>query len=52
MVAFAATGSPNGQGLPDWPQYRPDGYECLRFSQAPEVVANPDGDMLDIYKVR
>lgn len=52
ICEFARNGSPNGQGLPDWPQYAPDRYECLWFSETPEVVSNPDGDeMLALYRV-
>lgn len=51
VVAFARDGNPNGQGLPDWPQYKNDEHRSLRLSQAPAVVANPDGDLLAMYKV-
>ncbi len=52
VVAFAATGSPNGQGLPEWPRYETDRFACLRLRQQPEIVANPDGDdMLGLYRV-
>ncbi len=51
MMAFAKTGDPNGEGLPEWPQYQEDNYECLWLSQEPKLVSNPDGDMLEIYKV-
>ncbi|MEM9621213.1 MAG: carboxylesterase family protein, partial [Pseudomonadota bacterium] len=52
MVAFATRGSPNGQGLPQWPQYQPDSFSCLRVTAQPEIVDNPDGDdMLRLYKV-
>ncbi len=51
IVAFARTGDPNGQGLPQWPQYTPDAHPCLRLRHDPDVVANPDADMLAIYRV-
>ena len=51
VVAFATTGTPNGQGLPDWPQYTSDSFRCLRLRQEPDVVDNPDGEMLAIYRV-
>lgn len=51
VAEFAKSGNPNGHGLPDWPTYRPDGFDCLRVCHAPEIVSNPDGDMLQIYKV-
>ena len=51
LVAFARTGSPNGKGLPDWPQYGADDFKCMHVAHGSEIVANPDGDMLKIYKV-
>lgn len=51
VATFARTGDPNGAGLPDWPKYGPDTYQCLRLAHQPEIVSNPDGDMLQIYKV-
>lgn len=51
LVAFARTGFPNGAGLPEWPTYRPDAFECLRLTRTPAVASNPDGEMLKIYAV-
>lgn len=51
VVAFARDGNPNGQGLPEWPQYRQGEYQSLQLAQAPTVVANPDGDLLALYRV-
>lgn len=51
MVAFARTGDPNGAGLPRWPQYGPDGFDCLVVRRSPQVTSNPDGDMLAVYQV-
>ena len=51
VAAFARTGDPNGHGLPSWPQYKNDSHHCLWISQAPDIVANPDADMLAIYRV-
>lgn len=51
LVAFARTGDPNGAGLPSWPRYAPDDFPSLRLSREPEIVANSDGEMLDLYRV-
>jgi para-nitrobenzyl esterase len=43
-VAFARSGSPNHQGLPDWPSYRPQaGRATLLFDDTCRVVNDPDG---------
>ena len=53
IAQFAKTGSPNGKGLPDWPSYAAEAFDCLMLRHAPAVVSNPDGDeMLAIYRVR
>ncbi|BFM17984.1 carboxylesterase/lipase family protein [Maricurvus nonylphenolicus] len=52
LIEFAKSGSPNGHGLPDWPQYTAEAYQCLRLSQQPAVIDNPDGNMLSIYQVK
>jgi len=51
LIAFAKSGEPNGAGLPQWPNYKPNEFECLRIRRNPDVVSNPDGNMLSVYKV-
>ncbi|MEM7328039.1 MAG: carboxylesterase family protein [Pseudomonadota bacterium] len=51
VVAFARDGEPNGAGLPSWPKYGPEAFQCLRVAQQPEIIANPDGEMLKTYSV-
>lgn len=51
VVAFARTSDPNGAGLPTWPKYGPQEFNCLRLAHQPEIVANPDGEMLKTYSV-
>ncbi|MBF2755327.1 MAG: carboxylesterase/lipase family protein [Gammaproteobacteria bacterium AqS3] len=51
LVEFARTGDPNGKGLPQWLPYEAPDFHCLRLSRTPELVSNPDGDMLKIYRV-
>ncbi|HVZ64025.1 MAG TPA: carboxylesterase family protein [Lacunisphaera sp.] len=37
---FAKTGNPNGDGLPEWPEYKPGDYQVMHLSA--ESVAVPD----------
>lgn len=39
---FAKTGNPNGQGLPEWPQYDPKADVLLNFASDGVPVAMPD----------
>ena len=36
-AAFAASGNPSGNSLPDWPAYRPGSLEFMVFGEHPEV---------------
>lgn len=52
IAEFARNGSPNGHGLPNWPQYGPGDFNCMVINHPPQIVSNPDGDdMLALYKV-
>ena len=46
-VRFAATGNPNGAGLPEWPAYTPDGHPTMVFGDATEVMPHPAATQLD-----
>ncbi|MEM9456261.1 MAG: carboxylesterase family protein [Myxococcota bacterium] len=52
LIEFARSGSPNGAGLPQWPQFAPDSFASMRISQDPALVENADGDLLEVYGVR
>ncbi|MEO0604526.1 MAG: carboxylesterase family protein, partial [Myxococcota bacterium] len=52
LVAFARTGSPNGQGLPEWTPFEAPTYSSLRVDLQTELEDGPDEDLLEIYGVR
>jgi para-nitrobenzyl esterase len=37
---FAKTGNPNGEGLPQWPEYKPNEFQVMHLSAASQ--AKPD----------
>src|SRR3954471_8315855 len=43
-VAFARTGQPAADGLPDWPRYTADRRSTMLFDLEPSVVDDPAGD--------
>lgn len=47
-INFAATGNPNGQGLPAWPPYRVPGEEMLDFAAEMNVLKGYRNDPLDV----
>jgi para-nitrobenzyl esterase len=47
-VRFAATGDPNGPGLPAWPVYRADAEEMVDFAEAVTVLKGDRNDQLDV----
>lgn len=51
LVEFAKTGLPSGRGLPEWPKYSPEDLQSMRVRHEPQVVENPDGDMISVYQV-
>jgi para-nitrobenzyl esterase len=48
-VNFAATGDPNGKGLPTWPQYRDKKSRAMILGDKVEVEAAPDAARLALY---
>lgn len=43
-VAFAHSGDPNVEGLPDWPCYDTASRQTMLFDAEPSVASDPDGD--------
>ena len=52
-VQFAATGNPNREGLPDWPQYDPATDECLlvndKIGDHTRPAQGPKLDVMDAF---
>jgi para-nitrobenzyl esterase len=48
-VAFARTGTPEADGLPDWPKYTADKRATMLFGLAPAVVDDPDGQDREVW---
>ena len=46
-VRFAATGNPNGEGLPAWPVYTPEGHPTMVFGDTSEAGPHPAATQLD-----
>jgi para-nitrobenzyl esterase len=46
-VRFAATGDPNGDGLPAWPTYTTDGHPAMIFGDATEAGPHPAARQID-----
>ena len=47
-IRFAATGDPNGSGVPLWPVYRRDSEEIIEFAEEVSVLKRHRIDQLDI----
>jgi para-nitrobenzyl esterase len=45
---FAATGNPNGDGLPQWPEYSVENGQTMFFDNKCEVRAHHDKELLEI----
>jgi len=48
-VAFARTGQPEADGLPDWPKYTAERRATMLFGLEPTVVDDPDGDDREVW---
>ncbi len=49
-VAFARTGNPNVDGLPDWPNYTRDTGATMVFDNQPEVKIHHDEELMRLLK--
>jgi len=48
-VAFARTGRPAADGLPEWPRYSAERRATMLFDFEPSVVDDPDGDDREVW---
>ncbi len=48
-VAFARTGNPSIDGLPEWPRYTSDRRATMVFDLDPSLVEDPDGADRDVW---
>jgi para-nitrobenzyl esterase len=42
LIRFMKTGNPNGEGLPEWPEYTQEDGETMILNDIPEVKNDPD----------
>jgi para-nitrobenzyl esterase len=49
-INFAATGDPNGKGVPEWPVYRADTEDVLDFGENVSVLKGPRNSQLDVIE--
>ena len=49
-AAFAATGDPNNEYLPDWPAYDSARRSTMILSQDPHVVSDPRAEFREIWQ--
>lgn len=47
---FARTGNPNGEGLPQWPAYTPDGGETMWFDNTCTIKRHHDRELLEFIR--
>jgi para-nitrobenzyl esterase len=50
FIQFALTGSPNGPGLPNWPDYRSDSEALLEFGDGVKLLTNHRNEELDVIE--
>jgi para-nitrobenzyl esterase len=48
-VAFARTGEPSAEGLPEWPRYRAEHRATMLFDLQPTVADDPAGDDREVW---
>ena len=48
-INFAATGNPNGEGLPEWPAYTPEAEQVLELGDAVQVREGMRDKRLDFF---
>lgn len=46
---FILTGDPNGEGVPEWPEYREGEFIQMCWNSRPEAVPEPDDDTLNRF---
>jgi para-nitrobenzyl esterase len=49
FVNFAATGNPNGQGLPQWPAFAENNAKYMFFNEFSRAMPVPNTDKLKIW---
>jgi para-nitrobenzyl esterase len=49
-INFAATGNPNGEGLPAWPAYKAGAEEMVDFAQDVKVLKDNRTEQLDVVE--
>lgn len=49
-INFAATGDPNGEGLPEWPAYTREAEQALELGDTVQVRQGVRGDRLDFFE--
>ena len=48
-VAFARTGRPGAEGLPEWPRYTAERRATMLFDFQPSVVADPGAEDREVW---
>ena len=48
-LAFAKTGNPNNERLPDWPTYNPTDRAVMTLNHNSEVVNSPSDEERDFW---
>ena len=49
-INFARTGNPNAEGLPQWPEYKPEEGATMVFDSTCEVKYNHDKPLLEFME--